>query len=494
MSTTDFLTAMLSKSGRMSLVSAQKLNISNEEAVRHAIRHMQAQRLGRPFYYDETRYEVTQPSSRRNCVALHENNLAYVRTPVGGGHEVAVRDLVTGDERTYCGEARENIKRIALTGRLLAFVNEEGTLYVADFQEPGRPIRLLTPSANVMYLTADGDTVALIAATRRATYLWSCRTRRLHVCPFATQTAQGQDSAGRYDVPLLSCTLRVDAETGTLDVFSDYRGNGPLDGSKVADSDGESPTMFYCIGHMRFDISRNYSTTVPLTPICSSILEFQTGQKAYIFLTGLQSIDMDGSYRMQIDTYDTPSRRPSTDREWSQNKSIIFDSKSAEMRLEHHHLPFPTVDHDSKQDLVFSGRLLRWKNGYHSVFDNAEALTTFSEIGDGMEGPKKQMKYQGTLSLYERAKPGGRRSLAAFMNDRYLVVSAENTHTQIPGQARILVISFDEYAKLAGGHDTGFWPSQGKENRSPLDRTSTEHLVIRYWPARDHVLPFEQLG
>ncbi|KAK3614725.1 hypothetical protein LTR56_027063 [Elasticomyces elasticus] len=494
MSTADFLATMLSKSGRMALMSAQKLNISNEEAVRHAIRHMQAQRLGRPFYYGETRYEVTQPSSRRNCVALHENNLAYVRTPVGGGHEVAVRDLVTGDERTYCGEARENIKRIALTGRLLAFANEEGTLYVADFQEPGPPIRLLMPSANVMYLTADGDTVALIAAARRATYLWSCRTKRLHVCPFATQTAQGQDSAGRYDVPLLSCTLRVDAETGTLDVFSDYRGNGPLDGSKVADPDGDPPNMFYCIGHMRFDISGNYSTTVPLTPICSSILEFQTGQKAYIFLTGLQSIDMDGSYRMQIDTYDTPSRRPSTDREWSQNKSIIFDSKSAEMRLERHHLPFPAVTPDFKKEFIFSGRLLRWKNGYHSVFSDAEALTTFSEVGDGTEGPKKQMKYQGTLSLYERAKPGGRRSLAAFMNDQYLVVSAENTHTQIPGQARVLVICFDESAKLAGGHLTGFWPSQGKESRSPLDRTSTEHLVIRYWPARDHVLPFEQLG
>jgi len=186
----------------------------------------------------------------------------------GQTYEVVAHDLVTGQERVLCGEAKEDIKCITLSENLLGFASTDGVLYVADLRIHDPPLRFQVPSAQVTALTSDGDTIALLAGSSTIA-VFSSSTKKLETYSFAQQVGTVLNST------LTPTNILLSVRHGTVDVFSNGIGSeGP--GAEWYHR-STPPSIIHFIGHMRFNLwSCRRPEHKPLKCTISSVLELYT--------------------------------------------------------------------------------------------------------------------------------------------------------------------------------------------------------------------------
>ncbi|KAK3113203.1 hypothetical protein LTR53_009745 [Teratosphaeriaceae sp. CCFEE 6253] len=460
LSSPSFLIARFAWAGRLPLTLTASAAEANEETVRLAIRHMRALRLGRPFAYYESRVHLPDPNrSPRNrestlcqTVALHHRTIAYARSPVGGGSDVVVRDLSTGHERTFCGEAREAIMCITLADDVLGFVSTQGVLYVADLRAPETSVeRLRLPSAHVEALTSDGDAVALRMAGDTVV-VYSCTTRRLSSYQLPVQFVTGSDGSR---CPLSAAGIILDTRRRTLDVFGHVWSSADSSSGKFFTA-AEPPGYAFVVGHRRFALDPNNERGACTQPLLTSVAVAwparEPGEGGYT-LGEVRALG-DGRYRIWTHVPDM------IDHDGLFEGCILFDARTAQVFVQQYEVPDGT--RQDYQDATV-GYIVRWKDTHYSFYPigTREHLAPFSPVqGDCAHSDRDaiHLAYRGKLERDWRKSPD-EEFLAAFANDWCLVVFTTQRH---PPSAegplgRVSVFWFDELAPLADGLSTGFW-------------------------------------
>ncbi|TKA67655.1 hypothetical protein B0A55_08143 [Friedmanniomyces simplex] len=460
----EFLATRLARDGRLPVPTAAVPRASDEETVRHAVRQMPALRLGRPFSYYESRVQFAVPTSRvrsrvLRTVALHGHSIAYVRRPVGGGSEVVIHDIVCGQDRIFCGAARENIMCLTFTDKLLGFATPEGVLYVADLRTHELSIRLRLPSAQVIALTSDEDSIALLLG-HGTVVVYSFTTKRLEAYSFAQQIKDV------FNIALTPANIMLNVLRGTLDIFSYNFRTPALSDEDCADED--CPNMIHYIGHMRFHLSRSHHAPCQsLIPQASSISEVQAEQE--IAIGTIQPLGTDELHRIRLETLANDHSPSSSPQEWRQDRSLVFNANTSQLHLERHRLGKRLHEEDGSSSARSpntdpKGTLLRWQDGYYSVKWDGSVVTTFAAVGvqddDGVGRVEKKTRlaYQGFLACGESSEevelPGV--LAAAFVNGSFLVIFA-GARGDAARPGRVLVYCFGEDVRMAGGRSTGLW-------------------------------------
>ncbi|TKA49463.1 hypothetical protein B0A54_00129 [Friedmanniomyces endolithicus] len=393
---------------------------------------MQAQRLGRPHSYCDVRFPGAQsrddtiyPEYRNPHVfALRGHTIAYVRKPARGESEIVVHDLVTGQDLVFCGEAREDITCLTLTDDLLGFASTEGVLYVVDLRSHEPPVRLRLPSAQATALAGDEDTVvALLDCSMIAVYASS--TKRLETYYFQPQVE------GQYNVALEPAMIMLSIRRGTIDVFSNGNRIEVLAGEDGTDEEA-LPQLIHHIGHMRFALDGSHLPTHKRLEVkVSSGVELRTEWKVAIGgihplgVVDQHHVRLQGLYLNDADIY------------WQQDRTIVFDAKTALLHLEHHRL----VERPCRSQ--FTGELLlRWKDCYYMLDYPWNVVDTFVEVPDGIDSQENIIGLAGQSSPFP----------------------------------------------MAGGKMTGMW---GPERNLNEVEVWERRPGFRLRPARAHVLPFE---
>ena len=330
LSNLEFLRHRLARVHRTPPVVGAGLGPSLAEDIKHAVRHMQAQRLGRPFSYQEIRLDLCKLMDRpekfkQHTVAFHGENLSYPRAVDGGGTELVVRDLATGNEHTYCGEAREDILCVTLHEDLLAFASFEGALYVASLRSPEPPTRLRLPSSAIAGLTSDGHGVALLVGTGTV-MVYSLVTKRLTEHRFALLGIEG--GSGATAVPH---KLVLDYHRGTLDIFTCH----------TVEADRSTrpglPDMLH-VGHLRLDIGHSASRTGLLEPVASSMLQLETSKGRTQTIERITQLGVPSLYqihlvRAQGGRMGPPRYISRQEQSMYFDASILFDARAPELSV-----------------------------------------------------------------------------------------------------------------------------------------------------------------
>ena len=401
-----------------------------------------------------------------------------------------MRNLWTGDEHTFCGEARENIMCVALTGSTLAFASFDGVLYVADLRSPDAPVRLRLPSSAVTGLTTDGHAVALLAGVGMI-LVYSSDTKRLMEHRFETQSVGGQPSN-----VLIPHKMILDSRRGTVDILS-------CQSSSAGDADSDYiPTLY--VGHMRLQLGQSVSQTSLLKPTVSSMLQFRTGTESHYQIDHLQYTGIPGRYQVvfrYIETGMGGRQRPR--QENLQGVSIMLDAGVPLLCQDDHSLVSGS-GHSSMPCL--SGSHLRWKDAMYFFEHTDMPITTY--VKSGQVDPdditcKLRIAKPGSNKLVHQSwmecgQPGEWMSIplfAAFVNDSCLVTVAVDPNrtatTDEDAKGRILVWWFDEERDIPGARSTGLW---GLEN--PLSQMEGEDRMRKrhyYVLPEGAVRPFSQL-
>jgi hypothetical protein len=151
--------------------SAQDSTSLADQRTAAKLSHVRALRCGQPFLHvswEEPDVFDDQNKSGES-LQLKGTRVAFVRRPRKDCDSVVVRDLVSGDQTILYGDAREKITDISLSSTLIAFTTYSGKLYTQDFSSATRKsVRL--PSASIIALHADQDTVAVLVKGSGTTY------------------------------------------------------------------------------------------------------------------------------------------------------------------------------------------------------------------------------------------------------------------------------------------------------------------------------------
>ncbi|KAK0267481.1 hypothetical protein LTR91_009139 [Friedmanniomyces endolithicus] len=442
---------------------------------------MQAQRLGRPHsYYDvrfpgaQSRDDTVYPVYRNpNVFALRGHTIAYVRKPAIGESEIVVHDLVTGQDLVFCGEAREDITCLTLTDDLLGFASTEGVLYVVDLRDHEPPLRLRLPSAQATALAGDEDTVvALLDCNMIAVYASS--TKRLETYSFQPQVEE------HYNVALEPAMIMLSIRRGIVDMFSNGNRIEVLAGEDGTDEEA-LPQLIHHIGHIRFALDGSHLPTRKRLDVkVSSGVELCTEWK--VAIGGVHPLGVVDQFHVRLQgLYFNDG-----DTLWQQERTIVFDAKTALLHLEHHRL----VERPCRSQ--FTGELLlRWKDCYYMLDYLWSVVDTFMEVPDGIDSQENiiGLAGQSSLSLYSVDDDDNDQlhGFAACTNGAFLVVLT-GPRTQPCCFGRILVWCFDEEVQMAGGKTTGLW---GPERNLNEVEVWERRPGFRLRPARAHVLPFE---
>lgn len=193
-----------------------------------ALRHIQALRNGRPFswvnFNDKFAFFATSQSVSHQ-LRLKGKHIAYLRgnAETRESNTVVVRDLVTGQAISLCGNAREKIMSIELTTDFVAFFTYVGTFYVASvlhLAAPLKPVRL--PSSSIIATGADRGTLACIlrGAPTLAAVIYDTRVRKS--TSFNLQNLHDGDEA-------MDCyAILVNSHTLSIDIFTVVKDNAGL--------------------------------------------------------------------------------------------------------------------------------------------------------------------------------------------------------------------------------------------------------------------------
>lgn len=190
----------------------------HERALSSSIRHMRALREARPFSWRAIRFQ-----DRIRFWRLEGQHLAYVKQSDPG--ELVVQDLCTGTVEFYRDEAREKIKQIIVTPRLLAFTTQGGGVaYWKRLTDPQSPLQhVQLPSANLLSVAEDGDCIVFLV---RAENTRSASSVLGEILLFDASVPQlrpitvPKDAAGQHvKSPGLAWRLIVSAEKKHIDLF-----------------------------------------------------------------------------------------------------------------------------------------------------------------------------------------------------------------------------------------------------------------------------------
>ncbi|KAK0344202.1 hypothetical protein LTR91_021031 [Friedmanniomyces endolithicus] len=499
LSSPRFLATTLARHGRLPVATATSPRNPDGDTIRQAIRQMQAERLGRPFSYYETRVDSKERLGKRSSCApgmfaLCGHSIAYVRTTIAGGScEVVAHDLVTGQDGVFCGEAGEDITRITLTGNLLGFTSKCGVLYVADLRVQEPPLRVRMPSAQATALTSDEDTIAVLAGPSTIA-VYSSNTNMLETYSFTRQVEPLLRN------PLQPTNILLSVRHGTIDVFSNgVTIEGPGD-DRYAKPSG-SPMIHY-VGHMRFDLCRcHHSEHEPLKHKASSTLELYVTNELERAVISIEALGIGEQYHLRTRFGGVLSA--CTD--WRLDQSVIFDAKTAVLRSLHDSREKITRNDRDGNEIEARHELttppwIRWKDCYYGVgcewvhTSSCSFVSTFTELPEGRDPPedKAELAYQSCIPVAtcSRGEYGSAGVSAMFMNGPFLAVF----FTMRFGVDRLIVYCFDERVQMAGGRTTGLWGPKAKpETAAALpSETPEQRSVFQYTTARGHVaLPFE---
>ncbi|KAK0345943.1 hypothetical protein LTR91_017962 [Friedmanniomyces endolithicus] len=498
LSSPRFLATTLARHGRLPVATATSPRNLDGDTIRQAIRQMQAERLGRPFSYYETRVDSKERLGKRSSCApgmfaLCGHSIAYVRTTIAGGScEVVAHDLVTGQDRVFYGDAGEDITCITLTGNLLGFTSKCGVLYVADLRVQEPPLRVRMPSAQATALTSDEDTIAVLAGPSTIA-VYSSNTNMLETYSFTRQVEPLLRN------PLQPTNILLSVRHGTIDVFSNGIAVGGPGDERYAKSSG-SPMIHY-IGHMRFDLCRcHHSEHEPLKYKASSMLELYVANERERAVSNIEALGIGEQYHLR--TRFAGDSSASTD--WRHDRSVLFDAKTAVLRPHHHSLEKITRNDRDGNEIepcheLITHPWIRWKDCYYGVgcewvrASGRSFVSTFLQRPDGLAPPEDEagLAYQSCIPVAtcSRGEYGSAGVSAMFMNGPFLVVF----FTMRFGVDRLIVYCFDERVQMAGGRTTGLWGPKAKpETAASSPDTSEQRPVFHYTTARGHVvLPFE---
>lgn len=132
------------------------------------IRDAHAMRLGKSFTSSiflarHRRREETVRSQTDRSFALKAHRIAYINDDPQGAPGAVVRDLISGKNATYHTTAKESISSIALTSKILAFLNFQGKLYVQNLTNPDAELKALQlPSSSYTAFAADDNFCAVV--------------------------------------------------------------------------------------------------------------------------------------------------------------------------------------------------------------------------------------------------------------------------------------------------------------------------------------------
>ncbi|KAF2725074.1 hypothetical protein K431DRAFT_309734 [Polychaeton citri CBS 116435] len=128
------------------------------------IRHIQAIRLGRPFYTTTWEHIVSTPvfKLRHEKIALCGAHTAYIRNNVRSeAKEVVLRDLAGASMNILRGDAKEQILHLHLTDTHISFIGFVGTLYIISLTDLQARCSHRLPRAGIDTMSAHGPRVAL---------------------------------------------------------------------------------------------------------------------------------------------------------------------------------------------------------------------------------------------------------------------------------------------------------------------------------------------
>ncbi|KAM0721204.1 hypothetical protein Q7P37_003491 [Cladosporium fusiforme] len=243
-------------------------NATASDALKCALRHGIALRMGRPFtcvkIWDKLAFNRNvQPNPSVPCFQLKGSHIAYLHAPRERkkpvpyhSDTVVVRNLITGRSATLSTQAHDDIKGLSLSSEIIAFVLHIGILHVAlvsdlaHWQEPTPPPPspdqnnqtlehesassvTITPhqltaasnrpqqsarlsSSSVMAMASDVDTVVCLLHDPKGdtAFIFSARTSISSSFPFQVpHRTVDVEGAGRH-------ALLVDSRLRRIDIFS----------------------------------------------------------------------------------------------------------------------------------------------------------------------------------------------------------------------------------------------------------------------------------
>ncbi|KAK5118142.1 hypothetical protein LTR62_004189 [Meristemomyces frigidus] len=451
----DFLLATL---GRLRRLPKGIPGAPEEQTLRQAIRTMQAQRLGRPFHYTSIIVPLDEPIEQSrvglHSLALNDNTLAYIMKTPGRHSEVVVRNLLTGDQHVFCGEARENIMALALSTRVLAFTTYNGALYVVDLtaaEELG-PRRLRLPSAHVRDIVANGSMVAVLlihgTSDRASLAVYSLNNDVLRSMSFAYQRHVDSGNLAK----LVPEAILLSSENETIDVFSSYHSKSYPVGRRG------KQRIIYSVGHMRLRLWPRVTTAGQifdntLQAICESTIpiELDNDPDGPVSIGQLLPIGYAGEFRIRLTTKALGyPQEPSTD------VSLAFNATTTILRLEQYELCRTEWNN-------CVGWKLQWRDVYftsstlRSGYPKGTGIMTFStdvwqsidyaELGSATYQTSLTYKTPQPDLVLQHAVP-----LMAVANDNYLACVMSCAESR-----RIVILGYSESNTAFASQPTGFW-------------------------------------
>ncbi|KAF2487761.1 hypothetical protein BDY17DRAFT_289631 [Neohortaea acidophila] len=192
------------------------------------IQHLRALITGDPFEeipFDRPGLKIPlhlpQMAAFRFC--FKGSRFAYIASRPQKGDQVVVHDLITGECRIFCSEARGTIRDVVITTNLVAFVAFDGYLYVSRFRDPGTHCdRIRIPSSKMCSLAAEKDSIALLLTP----YTTHTMTSVLDLILYDDVTRQSRsvdvskqlEYMTKYDTHF--CTSLVQSDRKVIDFFT----------------------------------------------------------------------------------------------------------------------------------------------------------------------------------------------------------------------------------------------------------------------------------
>ncbi|KAK4570530.1 hypothetical protein LTR86_002610 [Recurvomyces mirabilis] len=486
LSSADFLLARLGQAGRLPPLQLGLREQTADTTIRRAIRNMQAQRLGRPFYSTSFSVPLNAPIQRTYehmmpWIALDNHTLAYIVKQSGRHSEVITRNLHTGSQRAYCGIARENILTLALTGKILAFITSDAVLYVvASRAAESHSERLRLPSAKIYNIAANENTLVVYSAV----------TGSLHEHHFQNYSITTTKAVTR----LVPRVVLLSAEGRHIDVFSsDYALTSPVDRLQ----------RYYqtTISHQRFSLVSG-GARPRLNAVQSSSLEITC--RVECIMSRLSYTGNGSEYRVHLNLRNSilGPPQPWTDEHAHHKHLIMFDSHRGELFMEHHRLS-PSLERP--------GWLLRWKDVMYSSYaddhgrgegicvsitsrrshepkapHSASVVPQSSRdvMQTSMEPPNRS-RCQSRIDW--RSPFVGSRTMLGLTNGTFLV-TVSTRERDIFGDHLIVILGFDEDAPLAHSHAAKFWNNGIRGPSIYAERFALDHWHFR--PKNYEALPY----
>lgn len=399
-------------------------------------RHMQAMRVGRAFTTAVFRIAVKPHGARLmlqhdRTVALSAKCFAYLaESSFDQDEQLVVVDLISGQEMTFRGVAREGIMGLALSSTLVAWITYTGRLYVKDLRHPAQEERRVTlPSANVGAFGADGELVALTMPLRGGTHFilaiydlnndslksWELRVPKIQI--------------GKYEEFLLPGPLLLHTENGTIDIFSQL--------AIPTTPFGDKEDLY--VQHTRYSLVGEQISTSSWQRLSSPRPHGE--RNAQLQLGDVHPTGYPGEYfiRSQL----VPDRH-FNGLDYEPPALLKFDSIRATL-MEHSFVG----EHNRFQinELCRYSSIALWKDIEYRMVDNEIVVSTETLPKDWeISGRYRYRHHMGRASNHETS--------SILVNDNFVLIYEQRHGDKPKGPQGIVVYCFDEEMKWMGSDTT----------------------------------------